>query len=304
MSQRDAPLPPDESPLAAVEGPIVAPGPARTDPPPSGMVAEPAATLDPAAALRLALATLPGRSPDASVCPFLRSHDRGDELAPPLGRPSPENRCVAFGAPLAQATLQQELVCLVAAHEACPRYVRGAADVRSHLPPSAGRRGDLPRLALRFAGGALVLALVVALGFGLANGGFLAGPTPTPTAAALATATISPTATPAPTQAPTASPSVTPSLGASPTPPLTATPSPRPTPTPGATGLAARWAGLPKCPAPQTCYVYTVRRGDTFFGIATYFGTNVAGLKKLNPQYANNTTIHVGEKIKIPPPPA
>lgn len=302
MSQPDAPLPVDEAPpLETIGVPLVTEGPALATTGPGAVEAPPGeASRDPEAALRAALAALPDRSEDPLVCPFLRSLAPPGELRPPVARASSANRCAAFGEPFAQGDLQQQLLCLVPGHVACPRYERGVAEVRGRLVVGAAGRADRSALVIRLAGAALVVTLVLAVGFGLLNGGAL-GPAATPTAIAEATAT--PPATPSPTASPSPSPS--PSLtappSASPTPPLTATPAPTATAAP--TGLAARWAGLPRCPAPQTCYVYSVRKGDTFFGIATYYGTNVAGLQKLNPQYATNTTIHVGDKIKIPPPP-
>ncbi|HTS14229.1 MAG TPA: LysM domain-containing protein [Candidatus Sulfotelmatobacter sp.] len=81
-------------------------------------------------------------------------------------------------------------------------------------------------------------------------------------------------------------------------------PGPTPTPRPSGTGsIASRWDGLPKCPNGQACYLYTVKSGDTFIGIASYFGTTKAGLQALNPQITNPALIHKGEQIKVPPPP-
>ncbi len=262
------------------------------------VLAADASMADPEVATRRALDALPGRSPNPHVCPFLRAIAEPETLVAPRDRPAAEHRCAAFGDPLAPSPLQQELVCLVASHVACPRYARGAAEVRAGLVVG-GRSGGRSPAAVRLAGAAVVAAVLISLVFGLANGGLLGGATPTPSALAIA----SEAASPSPEPTPEGTPSGTPSQEASPTvtPPLTATAPP--TATPGPTGIAARWAGLPRCPAPQTCYLYTVRRGDTFYGIATYFGTNVAGLKALNPAHASNTTIHVGEQLKIPPPP-
>ena len=46
-----------------------------------------------------------------------------------------------------------------------------------------------------------------------------------------------------------------------------------------------------------------MKSGDTFIGIATFFGTTKAGLQALNPQITNPGLIHKGEVIKVPPPP-
>ncbi|MFI5262502.1 MAG: LysM peptidoglycan-binding domain-containing protein, partial [Candidatus Limnocylindrales bacterium] len=101
---------------------------------------------------------------------------------------------------------------------------------------------------------------------------------------------------PAPTPTPSFPPSATPV--ASQTPPATVD-----SPAPISSGtLASRWAGLPSCPGGQACYLYAVKKGDTFSGIATYFGTTLAGLKALNPGISNPSLIHVGEQLKVPPP--
>ena len=59
-------------------------------------------------------------------------------------------------------------------------------------------------------------------------------------------------------------------------------------------------------PTPQ---VYTVKRGDTFSGIARQFGLTIAELQAANPQIRNISALQIGDRINIPnesasPPPA
>jgi LysM repeat protein len=145
----------------------------------------------------------------------------------------------------------------------------------------AERRGwqAIPALVLVLALGAVGLA-----GFGRnqpATGSLPSAPavaiasastvvTPTQSATAGPTATTAPTATPAPTAAP--APTATPA----------ATATPRPTAT----------------PAPSARTSYTVKAGDTLYGIAQTFGTTVAAIKDLNGLTSN--TIHVGRVLLIP----
>jgi len=252
-----------------------------------------------AARLARALTDLPGRSSDPNVCPFLRL-ETGEGLAAPAAAVDDGHRCVAGTAPYLPSPLQQQLVCLTAGHVACPRYTKGSAA----LATTAGQGG--PRVALpasiRLAALAVIVIFVGALAFGLLRG---TGGTPlaTPTQLALASATPSPSASVTP--APTPSPTPTPTFPPSPTPtPSPSRPAPTPTPTGGGGGsIASRWDGLPKCPNGQACYLYTVKSGDTFIGIATFFGTTKAGLLALNPQITNPALIHKGQVIKVPPPP-
>ena len=93
---------------------------------------------------------------------------------------------------------------------------------------------------------------------------------PKPTDTAGPTATATPTATPAPTV----------------TPAPTAAPAPTATPRPTAT------------PVPSARTTYTVKSGDTLYGIAQSFGTTVAAIKDLNGLTSN--TIRVGRVLLIP----
>ena len=250
-----------------------------------------------AARLARALADLPGRSPDPGICPFLRL-ETGEALVARAAAVDDGHRCVAGAAPYVPSPLQQQLVCLTAGHAACPRYTRGSAALVA-AARQGGARVGLPG-PIRLAALAVVVIFVGALAFGLLRGaGGTTGPTATPTQVAVASGTPTPSASVTP--APTPSPTPTPTFPPSPTP----TPSPsRPaaTPTPSGSGgsIAARWDGLPKCPSGQACYLYTVKSGDTFIGIATFFGTTKAGLLSLNPAITNPALIHKGEAIKVP----
>ncbi len=253
------------------------------------------------------------RSPDPSVCPFLR-HEADGLLTVPLHRPDDANSCVAIGAPRQQSSRQQELVCLQDAHGACPRYLRGtlvAPEAAPPRPPTSVPRATLAALLV------LVLSAGISFGFVLQRGGIdlpvvEGGATPS-AVAAVATPAIEPSdaATmsppPPPTSAPTAAatpeitPSPTPTIA--PTPAPTLAPTPAPTRRPAATPAAGRYAYLVPCPDKAGCYIYTVRRGNSMWSIANYFGIPLSTLYAWNPAYANGTGLRVGDLIRMPPPP-
>jgi nucleoid-associated protein YgaU len=108
---------------------------------------------------------------------------------------------------------------------------------------------------------------------------------------------LAPSATPA---GPSAS-----GLGGSGPPAPTLAPAPTVRPTLVATrDLPAAWRGLEACPAPDACFLYVVRRGDTFSAIATRFETTTKRLRRLNPTLDDPNTIRVGSTIRVPPPPS
>jgi LysM repeat protein len=239
------------------------------------------------AATKVAIEQLPGRSARVETCPFLRSI-AGGALQAPRDVVDGRNRCAAFGEPLPLSRMQQGLVCLQPAHSACPRYVRGALLIQQRIAPTAAPASQLPVQVAA----ALVLLAVVLVGAYLLLGGRLEpepgvgpGSSPTPSTS------VSPSPEPAPTASPTPSPTPTPT----PTPKQTRAPTAPPTP------LPAVYRGLQRCPSPQTCYVYVVRRGDTLEGIARRFDTTVPVLRRLNPQIRNDF-LRVGQKVRVPPP--
>jgi len=240
-----------------------------------------------------------------SICRFLALKTADGTLEPAVQLDT-ANRCVAIGEPLAQSGRQQELLCLVAAHVNCPRYLRGILIEMTPAPPPA--REPVSRAVI---GSALVLAAALATSFGFlaVRGGFnLALPTPSPVlVAAVAsplpspTATIAPTATPSPTASPSPSPepSQPPSPSPSVSPPPTATPPPAtPKPTPAAT--SDRYAVLTKCTSTPDCWIYVIRAGDNLQSIAHWFGVSYDRMIAMNPNL--RIPIHPGDKLRIPTP--
>jgi hypothetical protein len=232
------------------------------------------------AATRVAIEQLPGRSSRADTCPFLRSI-AGGKLQAPRDSIDGRNRCAAFREPLPLSRMQQGLVCLQPAHAACPRYVRGAMLIQERIAPTAKPATQTPVLV---AAGLLLLAVAAVAAYLLLGGRLEPGPgLASPSPAATATATPAPSLQPTPPATPTARPSG----------------SPRPTARP--TILPAQYRGLERCPAPQTCFVYVVQRGDTLEAIARRFDTTVAILRRMNRDIRGDY-LRVGQKVRVPPP--
>lgn len=265
----------------------------------------------------LALLTLDGdRSPDASVCPFLRRVNPDGELVAPGDVPSDQHLCVAVGEPRPQSLRQQELLCLRLAHADCPRYLRGGAAPTEPTPaPSAVRipRATVAALVI------LVLSAGISFGFVIQRGGLqmpvaspaspsssavavVASPTLAPTTPAPATespATPEPTEAPSPSQAPSPTPAPTPPPTPVPTPVPTPAPTVAPTATPAAT--SDRYAVLVPCPDRDGCWIYTVRAGDNLVSIANWFGIKLSVIYEWNPVYKTQG-IRKGDEIRMPPP--
>ena len=247
------------------------------------------------------------RSPNASVCPFLRSIDEEDALGLPVESPHPANRCAALGEAVPQSLRQQELVCLTSGHVNCPRYLRGSTDT-SALPERAPVvRAVTPPIAAALA--VLVAAFLMSIAFVVSNGGLVltaAAPTASggitgviasasPTVAPEPTSSApEPTSTPEPTSSPTAEPSSTPL----PTPEPSATPAPTAKPT--AKPTSNRYAFLKPCPDKPNCYLYVIRSGDNLYSIANYFGVSLKTVQAMNPWTANG--LKVGRALRIPTP--
>ena len=249
------------------------------------------------------------RSPNPETCPFFRSVDEAGELAAPIETPDDANRCAAFDRPLPQSVRQQELVCLTVGHVNCPRYLRGAlTSHRAAARPVARQGPSSPVLASVIV---LVLSATASVGFLLVRGGLAlalpsGSPVGSPPASQIAVVSPPPTITPRPTAAPTPTPSPTPSPTAvpSPTPAPTpiVTPPPTPPPTPRPTPRSNRYDVLVACPDTPDCWIYTVRAGDNFQSIVNWFGVPYDTVAAMNPGLGDLTTIHVGDRIRMPPP--
>ncbi len=257
-----------------------------------------------------------GRSPDPSVCPFLR-RDFDGTLVAPASVPGVEQTCVAIGAPRLQSLRQQELVCLRAAHADCPRYLHGATAA------AAERSRLLPQVPAATIAALLILVLSAALSFGfVVQRGGIGMPVvegPSPAVAALASIsprasgpapqpTLVPTNEPDPTASSPEAPGVTPAPATEPTPEPNAVPTPTPSPSvkptrkPAATPKSDRYAVLKPCPDRKKCFIYTVRSGDNLFSIANWFGHSMATIYAWNPKYANGGRLRTGDQMRMPPP--
>ena len=87
-----------------------------------------------------------------------------------------------------------------------------------------------------------------------------------------------------------ATPSATPAEGETPLPSMTPTNTPEPTETPEPEATTE--------PPPAGTFEYTVKTGDTLWGIAIRFGTTVEEIKSLNS--LTSDTIYKGNKLNIP----
>ena len=52
--------------------------------------------------------------------------------------------------------------------------------------------------------------------------------------------------------------------------------------------------------AEETSAVYTVRKGDTLWGIAKRYGVTLTALIAANPQIKNPNLIYPGDRVRIP----
>jgi hypothetical protein len=248
--------------------------------------------------------------PAQVVCPFLAREDAEGAFQPATGNDR-RNRCTAIGEPIPQASRQQQLVCLAAAHANCPRYLRGV--LVSETSPPASRKEPVSRAIV---GASLILAASLAASFGFlaVRGGFaLTMPSASPPGVALATASPAPSATPgastvppssAPTTAPSATPAPTPEPTAPPaptaTPVPTASPTARPTVQPTPVPTSDRFKLLTACPSTPDCWIYVIRSGDNLRSIANYFGVNYNRMLAMNPSL--RIPIHPGDRLRIPTP--
>jgi hypothetical protein len=245
-----------------------------------------------------------------SICRFLALETSDGTLQAASGV-DPANRCTAIGEPVPQSGRQQELVCSVAAHVNCPRYLRGVLMAGSPPPPAARQPVSPAVIGATFV---LLAALAASFGFLAVRGGFnLPSPAGSP---ALVAVVDSPAPTPTPnpsvpasTPAPTPSPSPTiePSPSIAPTPSASIAPTPSPTPTPTQRPPAVtppptsdRFAVLTKCPSTPDCWIYVIRAGDNLTSIANWFGVSYDRMIAMNPDLRR--PIHAGDQLRIPTP--
>lgn len=257
------------------------------------------------------LPVIDGRSPNAWVCPFLRSVDDEDRVGAPVEAPDPVNRCAALREPVPQSLRQQELVCLTSGHVNCPRYLRGAIAV-TEAPTPTVRIGRSVSPAILGSAAVLILTFSASVAFVVARGGLDLTPAATPTPSATVAAVVSsPQVSPEQSVMPSVEASVAPPVTPSPTAAPTEAPSPSPAPstTPGATPQATpspaatsdRYSLLVPCPDAQDCWIYRVRSGDNLASIANYFGVSLQSIYDRNP-WARTTSLRAGQELRLPPP--
>ena len=257
------------------------------------------------------LPVIDGRSPNAWVCPFLRSVDDNDRVGAPVEAPEPANRCAALREPVPQSLRQQELVCLTSGHVNCPRYLRGAIAVTESPPPTV-RLGRALSPAILSSAVVLILTFSAYVAFVVSRGGLDLTPaaTPIPTPSATVAAVVpSPPPSVMPSVEASIAPPVTPPPPPSPTPAPTPAPSPAPTASPAATPQATaspvatsdRYALLAPCSDAPDCWIYRVRSGDNLASIANYFGVSLQSIYDRNP-WTRTTSLRAGQELRLPPP--
>jgi len=240
-------------------------------------------------------------APIQTICPFLASADGGWTAQ----SASTGHRCHAVRPAAVLTVAKQRRLCLAAGHESCATFL-AARDLRASILPAEIASSPTwgwvrttpivdtavgPRAALaavladrRLWQVAPAIVLVAALGaLGLSNLGPGRGSTdaspPSSLVVASPTFEASPTATGGPAT-PAPSPTETPTVTLEPTPSPSAAVTPGPTPVPSASAT------------------YTVKSGDTLYGIAAKYGVSVTALKNFNGLTSN--VLHVGQVLRIP----
>jgi LysM repeat protein len=221
--------------------------------------------------------------------------------------PSIEHRCTAVAPAARLSAEKQRRLCLTTSHPTCATYIAALEARRERGTPAEGQspiRWAVARTTPVVDVGAGLGATVVAVL--LERRGWQAIPA---IVLVLAVAAIgvsgfgrdrSLTGT-----VPSASPSGAPSSSVTPNPSVSPTPgpsgSPEPSPTLPSTGSAAPTlvaSPAPASPPPSARTSYTVKSGDTLYGIAQSFGTSVTAIKQLNGLSSN--VIHAGQVLLIP----
>jgi hypothetical protein len=169
----------------------------------------------------------------------------------------------------------------------------------------AHERSVVLRPATAIASLLLVAAILIALSFVAARGG-LTLPSTSPTSSGLGAGAIGSAAPSSIGGSPVASASGAPLGSAGGFPSAVASASSPPdsgqigSPAPSAS--PDRLALLTPCPGVSDCYHYRIVAGDTLSSVAKFFAVPLATIRKLNPQIANPSLIHVGQIITLPTP--
>ncbi len=222
--------------------------------------------------------------------------------------PSADHQCAAVAPPAAVTQEKQRRLCLTGTHITCATYIAALESRSSRRAASEPAVADwgwvrtMPLVDARVGMGSSMwavvserrawqivpaVALVAALGaLGLSNLGTPSG-TATPSSRATGPVVVaaSPTAAATPTAKPSPSATVVP----------TATPEPSPTPPPA---TAAATPPPTATPAPSARASYTVKSGDTLYGISRQFGVTVSALLDFNGLTSN--VLHPGQVLRIP----
>lgn len=258
--------------------------------------------------------------PMPEICPFLATARDPDSVH---NYPSAENACHKTGDALSVTEDYQAEYCLRARHWFCPVYTGAvkhpvtpiripdeplpitqsiATPTVAPAPVEASRNTTRTRLTVTLT--VIVAGLLVSAGLLAASQqptGIIAIPTTqlatlpivqTPTDAPIPTETLIPTPTELPSETPTVTRTLTATLTESPTITLT----------------SSLTVTLSLTPTPKACQVpsgwgkYTVAVGETYFKIASRYGTTVEALQRVN-CLADPGRLLTGQVINVPPLP-
>lgn len=253
--------------------------------------------------------TLPVMPATAAICPYLLAADGGWRAS----TPAREHRCTAVAPAAVLAPEKQRRLCLVAEHRGCSTFAAASGvggiddEPHAHDRSRAGRpvartaplvldhgRFAVSMPALRsergvFQGG-LIALMAVAFGALIIARLSAGGPESDPVQA-VAGATATPSVTATPTERATTAPEATPDAA----PDRTLVPTEAaPTPTPEPTAVAEA------TPRPSAAAkTYTVKKGDTLWGIAGEFGTTPQILAEVN-GLDDPRGLRVGQVLQLP----